>query len=126
MIKLEVFIEGVQKRIAVIVKKKRSPCRDYIESLGDKERNRLMALMNRLADRGFLKNKELFRNLKKNIYEFKVGSARVFCFFYQDLVICTHGVKKPKKRRLQNEIKKVQKMRERLINQEESGNENKN
>ena len=98
MLELEVFIEGIEKSIAVIVKNKRSPCRDYIESLGDKERNRLMALMNILANRGILNNEEVFRRLKKNIYEFKAGSARVFCFFYQDLVICTHGKKKPKKK----------------------------
>ncbi|HUU86675.1 MAG TPA: type II toxin-antitoxin system RelE/ParE family toxin [Candidatus Glassbacteria bacterium] len=126
MLEIEIFIDGDSKRIGVISKNGKSECRRFIESLERKVQNRLMAVMGNLANSGIIGNIELFRHLSGKIYEIKASNIRIYCFFFQDLVICTHGCKKPGKKKLKVEIKKAKKLMNELLEQGEGENESQN
>ena len=119
MIEIDVFIEGSNKRIGLIVQNGKSSCRRFIESLEERVRNRLIVIMERMANYGFVRNVELFKHLGDKIYEFKAKNIRVLCFFYQDLIICTHGCSKKKKKQLIVEIEKAKKLMNEFLKQEE-------
>mgnify|MGYP001024622502 CR=1 FL=1 len=126
MLKIEIFITGDSKYIGLISKNGKSECRKFIESLERKVQNKLMAVMGKLANSGIIRNTELFRHLSGKIYEIKASNIRIFCFLFQDLVICTHGCKKPGQKQLKVEIKKTKKLMDELLEQREGENEGQN
>ena len=72
----------------------------------------MLALMDRTADLGLPNNREKFRPLTRDIYEFKAGGIRVFCFFQQGgRLICARAANKPKPKRLAQEIRLAQTIR---------------
>lgn len=107
MLSLEVIVSGDAKDIVAIKKGGRCACRDYFETLDERTRKKLFAIMSVMANRGEYKNTDKFRSLRDGIYEFKARSARVFCFFFDSYVICTHGAYKYTKKKLNDEIKKA-------------------
>jgi hypothetical protein len=117
MLSLRKIVCGEAKEVVMIVDNNRCLTEEYINSLEEKTRKRLLAIMENMAKRGEIINTEMFRHLSGNIYEFKARSARIFCFFHQNLVVCTHGADKPKQRRLKIEINKAEKMRKTFMNQ---------
>jgi hypothetical protein len=119
MIELGVRKEGDSKIIAFVIENKRNKCLKYLNSLTKPKRSRMNAIMGTMADEGLIKNQEIFKHLEGKIYEFKTGTARIFCFFHGNYVVCTHGAKKPSsKKGYRKHIEKADKIRERLIQQE--------
>lgn len=101
-------------------------CDQYVNSLDKPTRIKLMAIMKVVADRLSYKNKEKFKKLRDDIWEFKsrkkTQNARVYCFFHTNFIVCTHGTDKLKKRQLDSEIVKAVRMRKKFI--EEGGIKN--
>ena len=89
----------------------RDKCRtlEFLTELEHRDRNefeKMMSLLDWTANHGPPKNREKFRNLGDEIYEFKTTRIRLLCFFQPGrLIVCTHGVAKPKKRELTKEKK---------------------
>ncbi|MGB3478556.1 MAG: type II toxin-antitoxin system RelE/ParE family toxin [bacterium] len=113
MYKLEIIHKGEKKRIGVLAKGKRSDAKKYIESWGPT----LKAQLKRMAKYGKIETGDLFHHLRDKIYEFKPKNARLYCFFHNDIVICTHGANKTKKKREDLEIKKAIRMRKEFCRQ---------
>jgi hypothetical protein len=117
MLSLKIIIDGHSKNIGVIVEEKKSKCIEFIESLGLKTKRRIKAIMKQMAERGEIRNEEMFRHLGDKIYEFKAGRSRVYCFFDKETVVCTHGAYKSKRKRTKTEIKKAKNLRKRFFEQ---------
>ncbi len=72
----------------------------------------LLALLERMANHGPGHNKQKFRDVGNDIYEFKAKHLRI-CWFYDAgrMVICTHGFGKGAKKVQSREIKDAGKER---------------
>jgi len=115
---LERLVSGRARTVCALIVNGRSDFREWFERIDEKPRKRIRAVMVSLAEGGNGGGVERFRHLEGQVYEIKEHSIplRVFCFFHEgNLVVCTHGVKKPKPRRLRDEIDKTEALRQRLI-----------
>lgn len=118
MLQLEGLVYGRVRTICALNVNGRCDFREWFERVGEKPRNKILAVMANLADGGNGGGFERFRHLEGQVYEIKEHSIplRVFCFFHEgNLVVCTHGAKKPKPRRLRVEIDRTEALRQRLI-----------
>jgi hypothetical protein len=90
--------------------------KEYLSSLRDEDRERILALLDRILQNGIPRDERKFRSLGDGIWEVKLPNAtvRILCFFGdaepgiigKDLIL-THGIKKPKKKILEREKKKA-------------------
>lgn len=115
MIVLEVLRTGVAKDIVAIKREGKCFCSTYIKALDRKTRVKLKAVLQLMAKNGVIGNTEKFRYLRDGIFEFKAGTARVFCFFHQNMVVCTHGQNKPKPRQLKAAIDRAKNLRNQFM-----------
>lgn len=111
MLSLKIIIRGRSKNIGVIVADKKSSCLEFIEDLSVNIKRRMKVIMKRMAERGEIRNEEMFKYLGDKIYEFKAGRARVYCFFDKETVVCTHGSFKAKRKKTKTEIMKARALR---------------
>ena len=86
--------------------------KEYINSLDNRNKTQLVALLNRVLHKGLPKDESKFRNIDDNIYELKTRSgARVLCFFggsiLQRSLILTHGTFKSTKKIIKREKDKA-------------------
>jgi hypothetical protein len=88
---------------------------DYLDGLPDGTLQKIQAVICRLADDGFIPNRQKFNRLESGIYELKLRkpAVRLFCFQDGPDWICTHGDRKPGKRELQSHVARVRALRER-------------
>jgi hypothetical protein len=118
MMRLEALVTGRARTVCALIVNDRCDFREWFEQIGERPRKRIRAVMVDLAEGGNGGGIERFRHLTGQVYEIKEHSIplRVFCFFHEgNLVVCTHGVTKPKPRRLRDEIDKALALRQRLI-----------
>lgn len=90
---------------------------DYISTLQEKDKKKVIALLDHICHSGPPTNEEKFRYLGDQIWELKTSSAiRILGFFINPLlrkqIVLTHGFRKPKNRILQREKKKAVQWRE--------------
>ncbi len=83
------------------------PAKKYLESLVKEDRFRLEALFERMATFGKVKNKEKFRKLEDEIWEFKSGQHRLLCFQVSNRWILTHGFLKKSGKTPRKEIERA-------------------
>jgi hypothetical protein len=90
---------------------------DYLDELPDDALQKVLAVIKRLADEGFIPNHRKFRRLEPGIYELKLRkpAVRLFCFQDEPDWVCTHGGRKPGERELQSHMAKVRALRERYL-----------
>jgi hypothetical protein len=67
------------------------PATDFFNSHGLKERAKLAALFQRYADHGYITNREKFRKIAPDLYEFKGHQVRMFCYPDGRTMVITHG-----------------------------------
>jgi len=103
----KIVVFGKSKKIAFLMKGNTCECEKGLRAVDNLIKKRLWAIMKRLADAGYINNDEIFKYVGNGIWEFKPDSIRVYCFFDDDLVICTHCAAKQKQRRTKIEIKKA-------------------
>jgi len=87
---------------------------EYIDSLEDKDKSKLLALLNRIVDNGPPRNKEKFRLLEDGIFEIKSYQDRLLCFYdknKRNSLVITHGVKKQAQKLRREEIEKAKDFR---------------
>ena len=70
------------------------PAGDFLGDLQPQDRAKLFALFNRFAEHGFISNREKFKKIADDLFEFKSFQIRMFCFIRGRQLIVTHGVKK--------------------------------
>ena len=88
----------------------------FLEGLGAnmrKDRDRMLALLERVAEAGPPRNTEVSHKLDDDIWEFIQGRLRI-CWFYDAgrVVICTHGFIKKSQKTPAAEIRKAATRRE--------------
>ena len=71
------------------------PAREFIESLSEGDLMKLLALLKRAADMGpiNINNREKFKKLENDLFEFKVFQIRIPCFYDGRSIVLTHGFK---------------------------------
>lgn len=86
----------------------KSESKSFIESLEEAKRAKIEALIERYADRGKIWNKEQFKKLDGEIWEFKAFQIRVLMFNCErGRIALTHGFIKKKGRTPPSQIKKA-------------------
>jgi len=93
---------------------------DYIDGLPERARRHLMATLAILGEAGWrMRNEARFKHLRGDVHEVKEHSsgARLFCFPHRgQIVVCTHGRKKPSGKREYNaEIARVERLHSQCI-----------
>lgn len=88
--------------------------REYIDSLEDKDKIKLLALLKRISDHGLPRNEEKFKLLDDGIFEIKSYQDRLLCFYdrnKRNSLVITHGVKKKSQKLPKREIERAKDLR---------------
>ena len=98
---------------------KRCFAQEYLESLPERDRKKLMALLRRASQYGPRKNKQKFRKLEGDIFEFKSFQDRLY-WFYQpnNTIVLTHGSRKKADRADRAEIDRATDLMSRYLEDE--------
>jgi hypothetical protein len=67
------------------------PAKAFLEGLPRQERIKFEILFEYMASQGRIPNKEKFRKLRDQIWEFKSGQNRIACFQHSNVWFLTHG-----------------------------------
>lgn len=110
-----------KKTILYVLTGSKCWAREYIDTLEDKDKSKLLALLNRIVDHGPPRNKEKFKHLEDGIFEIKSYQDRLPCFYdknRRNALVITHGVKKKSPKLPREEIKKAKNMRKAYYQEE--------
>jgi phage-related protein len=74
----------------------RCPGKKFLNDLSKLDREKILRIIKRLADKGKVANREQFKKIEgTDFYEFKNSQIRMPCYFHADRrVIITHGFPK--------------------------------
>ena len=88
--------------------------RDFIEGLLQADRIKLIALLRRAANVGpmDINNREKFKKLEDDFYEFKSFQIRMPCFYDRRSIVLTHGFKKKKDEIAPSELARARRIRD--------------
>jgi hypothetical protein len=104
-------VTGESRRIEYALASNGStPAKDFVESLNDADKAKLLALFERMARTGSVPNREQFKQVEGEIFEFKKHQMRVFCFRDRNTWFLTNGYKKKRDRLDPSEVRKAQRM----------------
>lgn len=124
--KLLLVREGV-KRVLAACEGERCPLREFLEALrvdAPAEQAKLLRRLEALAQGEVSWNQQLSRKVGEDIWELKAqtGLARLFYFFDgAQIVVVSHGAKKPKKKLVSAEVARAAKARERYLRDKREG-----
>jgi Phage derived protein Gp49-like (DUF891) len=101
-----------------VLAKNACPAADFIADLEDRDKAKLKALFNRFSEYGLINNREKFKKIADDLFEFKSFQIRIFCYITGRQLVITHGVKKKRDdlnpadidraRRIRNEYEGIQ------------------
>lgn len=80
--------------IMAVLAKQVCPAVDFIAEQKPGDKAKLMALFERYAEYGPIPNREKFKKVADNLFEFKSFQLRMFCYQKGRQLVLTHGVKK--------------------------------
>lgn len=86
------------------------PAKVFIESLDESDQRKIAVLFRRMAEHGRVPNREQFKPVGGEIFEFKKHQVRVFCFRKENRWLLTNGYKKKTARLNQNEIARAERI----------------
>jgi hypothetical protein len=94
----QVAIDGAKFRLVWAMEASgRMPARNFFLAQSDGDRAKLLALFKRLADFGLINNREKFKKLEGELWEFKSFQLRILGAFRPDgIFLLAHGVRKKK------------------------------
>lgn len=77
-----VVAQGIKAIICATTASGKQPAQDDLDALSEKDRVRIQALFDLLADTGLISNKEKFKKLDgTDLYEFRNREIRFLCFW---------------------------------------------
>ena len=95
------------------------PVELYIESLQENEQKKIIRLFQLMIEQGEIRNKEKFKQLEKNIFEFKSEPHRVLCFILPGLkkksFVLTNAFKKEKGKTPKTQIIKAKSIKQEIL-----------
>jgi mRNA-degrading endonuclease RelE of RelBE toxin-antitoxin system len=69
--------------------------KDFFDQLDERDQAKVQALLEMMASQGVIKNREKFKKIDGELFEFKSGQIRLPCFFdSKNRVVITHGFRK--------------------------------
>jgi len=81
---------------------------DFIDGLPESDQRKISALLKRTAELGPPRNKQKFKKLSNNLFEFKSYQIRIFCTFRgKSVLVLTHGIKKKKDKHDKKDMQKA-------------------
>jgi len=86
------------------------PAKKFIESLDISEQAVLTPLFERMANHGTIPNRQQFKIVRREIFEFKKQQFRVFCFRKGNRWFLTNGYRKKKNQLDPNEIRRAKRV----------------
>jgi phage-related protein len=102
--------KGRKHEICDITIRGKSPVERFMDGLGKEDQQKLTALLQRTSDEGLPANREKFKKIEDDLFEFKSFQVRVFCTIRVQRVILIHGVIKKKDRHNQEDIDKAKRL----------------
>lgn len=89
------------------------PAEEYIRSLNESDKKKVLALLKRTAFHGPPHNREKFLKVEDDLFEFKVFQHRILCFFRPGrVIVLTHGFRKKRDRIPSGEIQRAVRLRD--------------
>jgi Phage derived protein Gp49-like (DUF891) len=67
------------------------PATEFLDTYGVKEKAKIAVLLQRYADHGYITNREKFKKIAPDLYEFKGHQVRMFCYSEGRSMVVTHG-----------------------------------
>jgi hypothetical protein len=80
--------------VLAVLAKQACPAAEFIASLDARDKAKIKALFARFSDYGSITNREKFKKIADDLFEFKSFQIRLFCYIKNRQVVITHGVKK--------------------------------
>lgn len=84
---------------------------EFFDGLSAADQVKVSALFKRFADFGEIQNREKFKKIADDLFEFKSGQVRMFCFIERGMVVVTHGCIKKRDNINKAEIKRAERIR---------------
>jgi phage-related protein len=85
------------------------PARDFYGALDERDQAKIQNLFDMMALQGRISNREKFKKIEGDLYEFKAGQLRMPCFFdAKNRIVVTHGFRKKSDDIPPSEIKRAQ------------------
>ena len=115
MLTFEELRRGRRCAVLALVVDGSSEIVDFINDLPRPQFDKMENLVQRLANDGFIANREKFRRLDTGVYELKLWHPpiRMFCFQHGPDWVCTHADRKPGSRDLLSHVARVKALRQR-------------
>lgn len=112
MIELIIKKLGVNGYDIYGISENRCLVREFINGLEGSSREKLWAILKRIAEHGPPRNIEKFRVLGDSIFEIKSYHVRILCFFEKgQMIILTHGFIKKSPKTPPSEIERAKRLR---------------
>ena len=89
----------------------RMPSQDFLSDLSIEDQAKFLALFDRMAQVGQIRNREQFKKVEGRIFEFKRFQIRVGCFQSGNSWVLTHGFVKKKNRWPKAELERAERIR---------------
>jgi phage-related protein len=88
-----VLYKGVAYQIELAQTEKGAcPACEFLDGLSDSKMAKIIKIIKRLADYGKINNREQFKKVEDDIWEFKGFQTRMPCYFKKGMrVVITHG-----------------------------------
>jgi phage-related protein len=102
--------KGRKYEICDITIRGKSLVERFIDGLGKEDQQKFTALLQRTSNEGLPANREKFKKLEDDLFEFKSFQVRVFCTVCGKRIILIHGVIKKKNRHDQEDIDKAKRL----------------
>jgi phage-related protein len=113
MIELIIKKLGVNGYDIYGISENRCLVREFINGLEGSSREKLWAILKRIAEHGHPRNIEKFRALGDGIFEIKSYQVRIHCFFEKGrMIILTHGFIKKSPKTPLSEIERAKRLRD--------------
>jgi len=101
---------GRRHEICDIIIRGKSPVERFIDGLCKEDQQKLTALLQRTSDEGLPANREKFKKIEDDLFEFKSFQVRVFCTIRGQRIILLNGVIKKKDRHDQEDVDKAKRL----------------
>jgi len=111
--RLKLLLNGDKFKVYGLLVNGTCEAEEYLKWLSDKEKSKLMPLLQYTVQTGTLKNEQKFKSIGDGLFEFKGFQSRLFCFFEQGkIIILTHGCIKKRDKLDPAEVKKARSRKE--------------
>ena len=109
------LIEGSKLALFEVVVDGQHLLEEFLGGLSESDQGKVGALLSYAAENGPPKNKEKFKQLEKDLFEFKSYQVRIFCTFRgKAMLVLTHGVIKKQDKHNKNDMRRAHEILELL------------